>query len=165
MRLDEIFSSKFPTTWKTTPSGYEGQFTIDADLITVVLDEYEIVLNDRPCSLLDFGFKKNNSWKLQPNSSQFKTFGGVFNAVIPKINSLKPQVILFGAQNRNGSVEERVKAYHTMSRMLAKGSSYQYESEWFKTANGTYKYISSVEPTEQDLKNITDTAESVQQKD
>lgn len=165
MLLNEIFNSKFPVSWKTTPTGFEGSLTVDEQEVVVILDEYELKIDGKIYSLVDFGFKKNGSWELQPDGNQFKVLGGVFNSAVPKINSLKPDFLLFGAQNKNGNVEERVKAYQTFSRLLAKGSSYSFESDWFKTANGTYKYVGKFKPSEQGLKDIFDTAASVVSKD
>jgi len=165
MLLNEIFDSKFPTTWKTTLNGFKGTFSVDEDVFQVYLDEYDLKIDGKVYSLIDFGFTKNDSWKLQPEGIPFKSLGGVFNAAIPKINMLKPDFVLFGAQNRNGDVTSRVKAYQTFARLLAKGSSYHYESDWFNTKNGTYKYVGKFKPTEQGMKDIASTADAVPFKD
>lgn len=165
LNLNEVFDTIAPIKWKQSSGSYRGTATVGDDNIEIHIDEYSVQLDSKTASLLDFGFTKNGSWDLQPSGSSSKILGVVLNGLTSKVKELQPDMIMFGANNKNGSVASRMSLYTRIASMYSKGSKYSYMSPMFETPNGEYTFISRFTPTSADLQLVKDTAAKVPQKD
>lgn len=162
MNLNEIFDTKQKVNWSATDQGFKGTFKFDEKNFEIIIDEYDIF---NKYSMVDFGFTVNGSWEItNDQKSSGKILGVILNAFMEKIKDLKPDCILFGVNNKNGSVENRKSLYERISKMYMRGSSYHNSSGWIKTKNGEYQILSKVEFSEEELKKINDLANSIEQK-
>ncbi len=162
MNLNEIFDTKREVSWERSSSGWVGKFTFDDKNFEIQVDEYDVF---KKYSMVDFGFTIDGKWEVtNDQKSSSKILGVILNAFIDKIKELKPDCILFGVNNKNGSIEKRKSLYDRISRLYSKGSSYHHEIDWVKTKNGEYRILSKINFSDSELKEIDKLANSIEEK-
>ena len=164
MNLNEILNTKVDINWKSTNNGFSGTFELDKKHYEIVLDEYDVNLSKK-ISLIDFGFKAGGSWNLTNDHRAPKVIGAVLNGLIKKLGELKPDCLMFGINNKNGSIKSRASLYERIGGLYLKGSTFIFESDWIKTKNGQYKILSKIKFSNEDEKIINDLASSIELKD
>lgn len=165
MLINEIFDSKADVDWQSTDSGFIGKFYYDGKKFEIHIDEYDFKPVERTYSVVDFGFTVNGSWEVTNNmKDSSKILGVILNAFIDKIRSVNPDCILFGVNNKNGSIENRKSLYNRISKLFSNGSSYHQHYNWIKTKNGEYTVLSKFSFSEEELLKIKDFAESIEMK-
>jgi hypothetical protein len=164
MLLNEIFDTNVEVKWSPVSSGHRGKFELDGDQYEIQIDDYELKLPSGSFDLVDVGFTCNGSYALTGKGSASKVFGAVFHALIPKLNELEPDIILFGVHSRNNAAEGRKAVYSKLGSWFSRGGSWKYQSEWLNTANGSYQFLAKEKPTEKDRDVLRGYAASIERK-
>ena len=152
MNLNEIFDTENKVIWKDTVQGCVGSFSIDDELYLIDVEDYEIKLETGVKSIIDVGFRKGKSSELTGDQRPGRVIGSVVNALKEKVKQLTPDIIMFGALNKNGEVEKRKVLYRKIASLLSKTTKYNHLSDWYKFKDGEYAFIASFNPTESDTK-------------
>jgi hypothetical protein len=166
MLINEIFNTVVDVKWTEHKTGHVGEFKLDNKQYKIQVDEYEVRLS-KLYSIIDFGFTRDGSWELTNDNrtSSGKIFGAIMNSFIPKINKLKPDIIVFGVNNRNGYVDERKSLYSKLASWWCRGTSFRIPIEWEKTPNGQYTVLTKGEIPDSDVEAIKDFIKSIPSKD
>lgn len=146
MLLNEIFDSANEVTW----SAGIGKFNIDDDEYSINYEEYDISLDSGIKSVIDFGFQKGDSGELTHDNKPARVLGSVLNGLKQKLKELNPDIVMFGALDKNGSVEERKVLYRKLASLFTKTTSYNHTSGWYKFQGGEYMFVSRFTPNETD---------------
>lgn len=165
MLSTEILNTEVTPEWKNTDIGYVGAYEIDDKKIEIDIHKYDTAIGNKTYSLVDFGFRVNDSWEITnefKNSS--KILGSIINAFIVKIKSINPDCIIFSVNFKNDSVENRKYLYGIIAKIYSKGSSFHFMADWIKTKNGEYRLISKTLFKQSDLDEITKFVESIEEK-
>ena len=150
MLLNEIFDTRNEVVWKSTPSGARGYFQIDDEEYVIDVDEYTIQLEAGEKSVIDVGFRKGQSSQLTGDQKPARVIGSVLFGLRSKVEELKPNIIMFGALNKNGEVERRKAVYARIAALLSKTTNYNHLSEWYKFVGGEYAFMADFVPTASD---------------
>lgn len=164
MFLNEIFDTKIEVAWSKSSTSRVGKFQLDSADYEIQLDELQIHLPSGDYSVLDVGFTSDGSHVTTDKFNSAKVFGAIFNSIPEQIAEINPDVILFGAHNKNGSVESRKSLYAKLASWFSRGSDYQYCSDWLVSKNGSYKFLAKSKPTGEDLEFLQKFVESIPQK-
>lgn len=162
--INEIFDTNVDIKWLITPVGYRGKFVLYDHEYEIQLDELQVDL-DKPYTVIDFGFTRDGKWETanEPKTAS-KVFGIIFNAFIKKLNEIKSDMVLFGVNYINGSVESRKSLYDRLTSWYCRASRYDPISDWVKTPNGEYRILSCVKLTEKDVEILNNYIKSLANK-
>lgn len=150
MLLNEIFNTNNKVTWKTTEKGFEGSFDIDQEKYFIDADEYELILPSGKKSVLDIGFRKGKTSTPTGDNKPGRVVGSVLNGLKSKVDELKPDIVMFGALDKNGEIEKRKVIYTRIASLLVKTTSYNHLSDWFKIKGGEYAFLANFIPSLED---------------
>lgn len=150
MLLNEIFDTRNKVTWKETKKGYIGQFVVDDDDYFIDVEEYEINLDSGIKSGFDVGFRKGNLSELTNDKKPARVLGSVLNGVAEKVKKDNPNIVMFGALSKYGFVDERKVIYRKIVSLIIKVTKYNYVSDWYDFAGGSYMFMADFNLTEKD---------------
>ena len=163
MKLNEIFDHEpEDLRWVSAGNRHTATFTLSSDVFSLVIDEYDLELPRGKVSVADVTFAKNGKTEKSTTTEKFHALGGINTALINKIKQLRPAVVSYGALS---DIPRRKKVYTHWALMFSRGSSYTYQSPWFKYANGEHMFISKFEPSVEDMTVIKEFFASIPEKE
>lgn len=145
MLLNEIFNTENNVGWKSTAGKLEGIFYVDGEQYSIDIEEYTINLPSGEKSVVDVGFTKGNSGKLIALQKPARVLGSVLHGLKQKISELNPNIIMFGALDKNGEVQKRKEIYSRLASLASKTTKYTWTNKWYSFIGGEYTFISDFE--------------------
>lgn len=150
MLLNEIFNTENTIEWKSTHGKLRGIFYVDGEQYSIEIEEYTINLPSGEKSVVDVGFTKGNSGKLTSLHKPARVLGSVLFGLKQKIPELNPNIVMFGALDKNGEVEKRKEIYSRLASLASKTTKYNWPNKWYSFAGGEYTFISDFELSNDD---------------
>ena len=150
MLLNEIFDTDNKVIWSYQNDVHEGAFDIDGEQYFIDVEEYTIDLDSGAKTAIDIGFRKNKSSALTGDQKPARVIGSVLSGLKSKVNELDPDIIMFGALDKNDEVQKRKALYQRIASLLTKTTKYNHLSKWYKFEGGEYAFMSNFIPTEKD---------------
>lgn len=148
MKLLEILNTKPDITWTNVKNQWFGKFKLKNSIFTIHLDEYTY----ENFNVLDFGFDTDGDINAKlSNKPSAKIIGAVLNGASPKINALKPDIILISILKTSGLVSSRKSLYDVLISWFQKRSNFTYVSDWIENNKAFYKIIAKKKPSIVDL--------------
>ena len=126
INLTEVFDSKRNLNWTGSGGKHRASFDLNGYGYTIHIDEYDIKLT-KTHTLLDIGFSYDTPinaddtqklTNLYNNPSEI--LGIVANGLYDKLQTMKYDIILFGAHPKNGGKDARVRVYDFLSKRYMK---------------------------------------------
>ena len=154
MLLNEIFDTRNKVTWQAVPNGFEGQFDVDGEKYILDIEAYDLDLPSGSRVALDVGFRKGQSSKLTSDQKPARVLGSVLAGLKDKITELKPNIIMFGAVEKNGEVQKRKELYARLASLMTKTTDFYHLSRWYAFDGGEYAFMADFNPSEEDEKAI-----------
>jgi len=148
VKLLEILDTKPDVEWTNVENQWFGRFKLEDSTFTIHLDEYTY----KNFNVLDFGFDTDGDINAKlSNKPSAKVIGAVLNGASPKINMLKPDIILISVLKTSGLVSSRKSLYDVLISWFQKRSDFTYVSDWIENNKAFYKIIAKNKPSNIDL--------------